>query len=203
MELFGNEKPGKEPTTEELNLLLEDSFSLMSKILIEHKDDEHPHMVTLSATTTEAEENNKYGMLTVIDIGDDLEVKIDEINKYPELKDNTTERYTLSVSNDISTYLLTTSGVQPNVIEDALMGEGDDEDYARAIDASEEYISEQTRPATPDEIKRLAYLLEIAAYGNVQIYFDNFEMRREHDYDVYDLQKRNEIERQENENHPE
>jgi len=203
MELFGNEKPGREPTTEELNELLDESFSLMSKILIEHKDDEYPHIVTLPATTTEADENNKYGSLTVIDHGENLEVKIDEINKYPELKDNTTERYTMSFSYDVGDYILTTSGVQPNVVEDALMDQGDDDDYERAIDASEEYIREQTRPATADEIKRLAYLLEIAAFGNVQAHFDNFEMRREHDYDVYDMRKRNETERQENENHPE
>jgi|GEM_PF-6779254 len=203
MELFGNEKPDKEPTAEELDELLDESFSLMSKILIEHKHDEHPHSVTLPATTTEAGENNKFGSLTVIDHGENLEVKIDETSIYPELKDNTTERYSLSFSYDVGDYILTTSGTQPNVAENELMDDGDDNDYSQAINAAEEYISEQTHPATPDEIKRLAYLLEIAAFGNVQAHFENFEIRREHDYDVYDMRKRNEIERQENENHPE
>jgi len=183
MELFGNEQPDKEPTAQELMRLLDMSFAMFKKIIQEHPADEKSHSITLPATTTEADDDGKYGSLCVTDLGDNIEVKVDETSYDPETKENTTERYTLSFSYDNAQHTLQTTGLQPNIRDDISMAEGDDVDFARAVDTFEEYLAGQIRPATANEIKRLAYVLEIAAYGNVQFNFNHFDMDYENHID--------------------
>jgi hypothetical protein len=201
MELFGNEQPDKEPTPEELIRLLDVSFALITKIIQEHSNDLDSRGITLPASTPEADDDGKYGSITVTDLGDKREVKIDETSYDPETEENTTERYTLSFSYDTAQHTLQSTGIQPNIRDDISMSDGDDEDFSRAAEAFEEYLATQVRPATATEIKRLAYVLEIAAYGNVQFNFNHFDMDYENHLDKLYMKQ---VEADENnENHPE
>jgi len=201
MELFGNEQPDKEPSSQELIRLIDMSFAMITKITQEHPTDEKSRSITLPATTTEADDDSKDGTVTLTNRGDRWEVKIDETSKYPETEENTTERYSLSFSYDNGQHTLHTTGLQPNIRDDISLAVGNEADFSRAFQASEEYFAQQIRPATAAEIKRFAYVLEIAAYGNVQFNFNRFEMDYEHHVDKLYMKQ---VEADENnENQPE
>ena len=203
MESFDDKIPNKEPTHEELNQLLESSYDWICKIIEEHNSEENVHSATVSATTPEADENYKIGSVSVEDLdGVVLKVSINETD-YLKSENTTTERFKLTYLFGVGGYELQATGVQPNVLDDVIDSDGTEQDFQSAYDATEEYLNEILRPATPAEIQRLAYVLEIGAHGDVPFDFDRFEIEYQHHLDKLYMDQYEAENKAENENHPE
>ena len=158
MEYFENNDLNKEPTAEEIEQLLQESYELIGRIIKDHNTVEDIHAASVSVTTPEAEMNDKLGYLSVVDLnGNEFEITINE-NHYTDSQESTTEVYKLLYISGTGGYELFTTDTRPYVTDD-----------------------EKLRSATPAEIQRLAYVLEIGAFGYVPFDFEEFEKRfREH-----------------------
>lgn len=203
MESFDDKTPNKEPTAEELNLLLQKSYDWICTIIENHNTEENVHSAEVPATTAEADEDFRVGSLLVEDLnGNDLEVTIKETD-YLKTEKNTVERFKLSFAFGTGEYELSATGVQPNVLDDVIENDGTQQDFDKAFTASERHLEESLRPATPAEIQRMAYVLEIGAYGDVAFDFDRFEIEYQHHLDKLEMARHAAQKKAENEEHPE
>jgi len=162
----------REPTPEVVHQLLDSSFTWVAKIVKEYPGNSDP----ISATTQEANERNIYQSLAAANCDEYFEIKINEIN-YKDDDVHTAERFRLKYIFGVGEYELTTTGKQQikgDGIEDA---EGTDEAFAEAVESLQGYLEQPFYPATPDEIRYFAEVVEVGALGNAFFNFDIFEQR--------------------------
>ena len=203
MESFDNTNANIEPSPEELGRLLGESHKWISKIIEEHNSEENIHAATVPATTAEAEDDYKIGEISVEDFsGNEFIITLNE-SDYTASGTATAEHFKLSIAYGTGKYELLASGVQPDVMEEVADDDASEEEYEKALAASEEYLSQQLRPASPAEIQRLAYVLEIGAFGDVPFYFEHFEIDYHKHLNELEMAKRTLNENEDNENHPE
>lgn len=200
MEFFENKNPNSTPTPETLELLLDKSYDLIGDIIRTHADEHDKLSATVLVTTPEAAAKHKLGQLTVRDLdGNVQEISINESN-HLNSEEATIERYRLTFGFGAGLELFTT-GIQPDVMGDVLDGDATYDDYAKALNATEEHLRYSLRPASPAETQRLVDVLEIGARGDNS--FEYFERQFQQHVDGSDTARYAAEENEKNENHPE
>ena len=153
MEYPNNSSPDQEPNSEELRQLLDISYDLIGKIIKEHGNKKSAYSATVIASTPESLANDRQTYLAVKNIDENEHEVIITETDYSTGYAIAVEQYTIAY----------------------VYGGGEIE--LLATDTQDE-----PRPASADEIRRLANILEIGAYGETATFdFDEFEKQfKEH-----------------------
>jgi len=197
MEAFDDTTSNNEPTAEELSLLLDRSYKWIGDIIALHRSEYDMQTATLSVTTPEAEAKYRLGELQVKELSDtEIEVSLHESSN-PKSEDATVEYYKISFMPD-GALGLSATGTQRDRMEELQNRGVTDEQYREAFHTEQKRLSKLLKPATPAEIQRLGYILEVAIYGKDLSDFRQLEQQFEPHVD--ELFK---ALQDENENHPE
>lgn len=203
MESFDNTNANIEPSPEELGRLLGESHTWINKIIEEQHGLENTRTAIVPATTAEAEDDYKIGEVSVEDLnGNEFLVTINETDHVTS-DTATTEHYKLSIAYETGKYELLATGVQPDIMVGVRNDGASDEEYDKAIVALQKYLTQQLRPASAAEIQRMAYVLEIGAFGDVPFYFEHFEVEYRQRIDRLETAKHRLEENENEEKYPE